>query len=183
MELSRKRRNPVWLRLLDKTGHVFFSLLYRINSRLYMRWYPSFLRLLGVHISGNPVYIATSAFLDSSDYGLININDKCVITGEVMILTHDYSVSRVAVAKGIPLETEFRMMRPVAIGENSFIGTRSIIMPGVSIGRNAIVGAGSVVTKDVDDNTVVVGNPARAIGTIDMLWEKVQENAEVLFFE
>jgi acetyltransferase-like isoleucine patch superfamily enzyme len=49
------------------------------------------------------------------------------------------------------------------------IGANSTILPGVVIGRNALVGAGSVVTKDVEDDTVVVGNPARAIKLVDDL--------------
>jgi acetyltransferase-like isoleucine patch superfamily enzyme len=50
---------------------------------------------------------------------------------------------------------------PVNIRDNVWIGCRVIILKGVTIGEGAIVGAGSVVTKDVDPNTVVVGNPAQ----------------------
>ena len=53
--------------------------------------------------------------------------------------------------------------RPVVIGDDVFIGTRSIILKGVIIGHGAIIGAGSVVTKDVPPNTIVAGNPARVI--------------------
>jgi acetyltransferase-like isoleucine patch superfamily enzyme len=49
------------------------------------------------------------------------------------------------------------------IGENCFIGARSIIMPGVRIGNGCIVGAGSVVTRDVPNNCAVAGNPAKII--------------------
>ena len=49
------------------------------------------------------------------------------------------------------------------IGNNSVIGVRSIILPGVKIGNNVIVGAGSVVTKDIPDNSIVAGNPAKII--------------------
>lgn len=51
------------------------------------------------------------------------------------------------------------------IGENAIIGANSTILPGVKIGKKAIVGAGSVVIKDVADNVVVAGNPARVIKT------------------
>jgi len=53
--------------------------------------------------------------------------------------------------------------RPVAIGDNAWIGGSAIILGGVTIGEGAIVGAGAVVTRDVAANTTVVGNPARAI--------------------
>ena len=49
------------------------------------------------------------------------------------------------------------------IGEGSFVGANSVIKNGVTIGRNVIIGAGAVVIKDVPDNLVMVGNPARNI--------------------
>lgn len=53
--------------------------------------------------------------------------------------------------------------KSVHIKKNVWIGVNTTILPGVTIGENAIVGACSVVTKDVPDNAVVVGNPARVI--------------------
>jgi acetyltransferase-like isoleucine patch superfamily enzyme len=49
------------------------------------------------------------------------------------------------------------------VEENAIIGANATILPGVRIGKNAIVGAGSVVTRDVPDNAVVAGNPAKII--------------------
>lgn len=63
---------------------------------------------------------------------------------------------------------------PVSIGDNSFIGFGTHINPGVSIGKNCVVGARSVVTKDIPDNCVVAGNPARVIkilNTKSNMWE------------
>ena len=55
-------------------------------------------------------------------------------------------------------------MRPTIVCKGASIGARALILPGLRIGRNALVGAGAVVTKDVPDETVVVGNPAKSIG-------------------
>lgn len=53
--------------------------------------------------------------------------------------------------------------KPIAIGRECWIGGGAIIQPGVTIGDRCIVGAGAVVTKDVPDDTIVVGNPARPL--------------------
>jgi acetyltransferase-like isoleucine patch superfamily enzyme len=52
---------------------------------------------------------------------------------------------------------------PITIGNGAWIGARSIILPGVTIGTRALVAAGAVVTRDVPDDTLVGGNPARII--------------------
>ena len=56
---------------------------------------------------------------------------------------------------------------PITVDNNVWIGGGVIILGGVTIGENAVIGAGSVVTKDVPENTIVAGNPARIIRTID----------------
>lgn len=56
--------------------------------------------------------------------------------------------------------------KPITVEDNVWIGGSAIILGGVTIGKNAIVGAGAVVTKDVEPNTIVVGNPARVLRKI-----------------
>ncbi len=53
------------------------------------------------------------------------------------------------------------------ICRNAWIGARTTILPGVTVGENAVVAAGAVVTKDVEANTIVGGNPAKFIKKID----------------
>ena len=52
------------------------------------------------------------------------------------------------------------------MGDDVWIGGNSVILPGITIGNNSVVGAGSVVTKDVPEDVVVAGNPAKVIKNI-----------------
>ena len=66
--------------------------------------------------------------------------------------------------------------KTVKICENVWIGENAIILPGVEIGKNSIIGAGSVVTKNVPENCIVAGNPAKIIKKYNFgnkKWEKV----------
>ena len=56
--------------------------------------------------------------------------------------------------------------KPVIIGDDVWIGANAVILPGVTIGKHCVVAAGAVVTKDVQDNTIVGGVPAKEIKKI-----------------
>jgi maltose O-acetyltransferase len=71
-----------------------------------------------------------------------------------------------------PLEADVRRSgleyaRPIRIGHDVWIGGGAIILPGVNIGDSSVIGAGSIVVRDVPSASVVVGNPARIIRTLD----------------
>ncbi len=70
--------------------------------------------------------------------------------------THDFDQIH------LPLKTA-----PIVIDRDAFVGARALILPGITVGAGAIVGAGAVVTRDVEANHKVAGNPARVIGTRD----------------
>jgi acetyltransferase-like isoleucine patch superfamily enzyme len=61
----------------------------------------------------------------------------------------------------------------IRVGNNVFLGFGALILPGVTIGNNVVVGAGSVVTKDVPDNVIVAGVPARVICPIEEYRKRV----------
>ena len=82
----------------------------------------------------------------------VTIGDRVIIAWDCNILDRDYHS-----ADGTNEHTA-----PVHIGNDVWIGCRTIILKGVRIGEGAIVGAGSVVTKDVPPYTLVAGNPAQA---------------------
>jgi acetyltransferase-like isoleucine patch superfamily enzyme len=69
---------------------------------------------------------------------------------------------------GITIEDQRNSIvtRPITIKQKAWIGAGATILPGVTVGRNAIVAAGAVVSKDVPDNTIVGGVPARIIKAI-----------------
>ncbi len=89
-----------------------------------------------------------------------NIGDDVMMGPEIIILSGSHNFERI----DIPMrEQGAPSRRPVIIGNDVWIGTRSIILPGITIGSHAIIGAGSVVTKDVPEWAIVGGNPAKFI--------------------
>lgn len=101
--------------------------------------------------------------LDPSHCWLIEIGDNVTMAPRVHVLAHDASTKQFL---------GYTKIGRVSIGNNVFIGAESVVLPGVTIGNNVIVGANSTVTKDIPDNTVVVGTPARVLCTLDEYLEK-----------
>lgn len=97
-------------------------------------------------------------FLDVCE---IHIGDNCMLAPGVQIYTATHVLDPVERNSG----KEYA--KPVIIGDNVWIGGHAIINPGVTIGDNVVVASGAVVTKDVPNNVVVGGNPARIIKEIN----------------
>ena len=123
-----------------------------------------FRALYGVHTKiGNHVFINGGCnFLDS---GKITIGDRVAIAPDVKLYTGYHSLNaRERWKQGedgtIRLITR---VAPIAIGNDVWIGGNVTILPGVNIGNNVVIGAGAVVNKNVPDNCVVAGVPARVI--------------------
>ena len=74
-----------------------------------------------------------------------------------------YSQNHAYLDPVIPVAQQGYVFKRTVIGNNVWIAASAIILPGVHVGSGAVVAAGAVVTKNVEENTVVAGNPARAI--------------------
>jgi len=92
-------------------------------------------------------------------HGPLSIGDNVMMGPDVVILTCTHSIDRL----DVPMIAQGFRTGKVTIGNDVWIGMRSVIMPGVNIGNGAVVGAGAVVTKDVPDYAIVGGVPARVI--------------------
>lgn len=112
---------------------------------------------------GKNITIGKRVFINSGcrfqDQGGITIGDDTLIGHNVVLATLNHEIE--------PSKRKNMIPAPINIGKNVWIGANATILPGVTIGENAVVAAGAVVTKDVPENTIVGGVPARVIKTID----------------
>jgi maltose O-acetyltransferase len=95
------------------------------------------------------------------DVAAITIGDDVQIGTNVQLITPTHPVDPE------PRRAKWEAAKPIAIGDNVWLGSGAIVLPGVTIGENTVVGAGAVVTRDLPANVVAVGNPARVIRTIE----------------
>lgn len=120
--------------------------------------------LYGKHTSvGSDVFINGGCTLQDS--ARITIGDRVVIAPDVKLYCGEHAVDATQRwkrdASGVlKLVTT---TRPISIGSDVWIGGGVTVLPGVTIGSNVVVGAGAVVTRNVPDNCVVAGVPARVI--------------------
>ena len=106
-------------------------------------------RWRGAHI-GQDVWIGYDAIIETSRPDLVTIRDRATVQIRATIIAH------------------FREQEGVVIEEDATVGPGAIILPNVTIGHGSIVTAGSVVTKSVPPKTMVQGNPARPIATVEI---------------
>ena len=122
---------------------------------------------------GKNVSIVGSANFGSEPY-LITIGDNTTISFDCAFVTHDAGTR---VIRNLPDgNPETVIYGPIKIGNNCFIGCRTVILPRVTIGDNCIIGAGSIVNKDIPSNSVATGVPCRIICTLDEYMKKHEDD-------
>ncbi|MFR9547136.1 MAG: acyltransferase [Rikenellaceae bacterium] len=132
-------------------------------------------------IKGNPIGCYNKCTIVVDRGGELNIGDNVGISQTAIICHKSITIGRdVKIGGGVCIyDTDFhslssavrrstedvqnKIVKPVVICDNVFIGAHSIVLKGVTIGENSIVGAGSVVTKSIPANQIWAGNPAKFI--------------------
>lgn len=158
---------------MSKFRKIFKRLLYphTYSSKAFVEY----LRSKGCKVGkGTYFFDPKDTVIDVNRLKYIEIGENCSITRGVVILGHDYSYS-------VLRKNYHKMLQKAAItsiGDNVFLGLRSVILMGTKIGNNVIIGANSVVSGNIPSNTVWAGNPARQICTLEEYYNKLNEKFE-----
>ncbi len=147
MELNTKYHTP------DEIIDLFEKLTSKKIDKSF-RLFPPFYTDCGKNITiGKNVFI--NACCKFQDQGGITIGDGVLIGHNVTLATLNHEEN--------PKKRQYIYPKPIKIGNDVWIGSNATILAGVTIGDGAIIGANAVVTRDVPDNTIAAGVPARII--------------------
>jgi len=129
---------------------------------------------------GKDLLLYRDIYLETQDKGTIIVEDDCVMSRGVHIVSHakvqigkgtmigEYASIRDAnhrIIDGVTIRSSGYDARPILIGSNVWIGKGAIVLPGVTIGDRSVIGANAVVTGDVPEGSVYVGVPAKPLKT------------------
>ena len=115
---------------------------------------------------GTEIYLGEKAFVNFNctilDGAKVTIGARTLIGPDCGLYTPNHPIDWQERAKGV------ERLLPITIGEDCWIGGHVTILPGVTIGARSIVAAGSVVVKDVPEDVMVAGNPARVVKSLEV---------------
>ncbi len=150
------------LKLFVVPFKMLFAILY---PEKYAQW-------IGVNAKGKFRIYGSSYSMFGTEPWLVTLGNNVHITMNVKFICHDGGTLILRY-----LVPDLEITKPITIGDNVYVGVRSMILPGVTIGDNCIIGAGSIVTKDIPSNSVAVGIPAKVIKTTDEYLEKIKKES------
>jgi acetyltransferase-like isoleucine patch superfamily enzyme len=107
----------------------------------------------------NDVYIHPRCQINTYKVA-VKIGDGVLIAANCALYSHEHGIVLNRPIREQPLYSK----GPIIIGDHAWLGTGAIVLGGVTIGEGAVVGAGAVVTKDIPDNCIALGVPARVVG-------------------
>ena len=124
------------------------------------------------HAQGDNCFISKAANIP--DPYLIAMGDNVWITSGCQLLCHDASVIMLNLMRSGHRDR----VGPIVLGSNCFFGNNVIVLPGTTVGSKTIIGAGSVVTRDIPDNAVFAGNPARHIAEFEAYVARIEDDTQ-----
>ena len=149
------------MKLISKIKRKFIQ---RISPLRYMHLVGVNFPKGGVHIYGNVSW--------GTEPWIITLGTNVHITDGVKFITHDGGT--LLFRKDIP---DLEITKPIIVGDNVYIGNNAMLLPGIKIGSNVVIGAGAIVAKDIPDNVVVAGVPAKMIKTVDEYLDKLKKES------
>lgn len=146
-----------------------FNKLYKLYYTSSSKRYIKYLKMGGVKVgNGSFVLDPKHIQIDISRPELLEIGENVFLHRGTKILTHDWASWCFVNSHGEFLPSHGK----VKIGNNVWLGENVTILKGVTIGDNVIIGIGSIVTKNIPSNSVVVGVPAKVVGTYEDYYQK-----------
>ena len=147
------RLNVIEYRITKKAREIIQELIPNAGANLYIE--PPFHCDYGYNINcGDNVYFNVNCVV--LDCAPVHIGSNVFFAPNVQLYTATH-----------PLEAELRKTLesalPITIGDDCWIGGNTVICPGITIGKGCVIGAGSVVIKNIPENSLAVGNPAKVI--------------------
>lgn len=147
------RLNVTEYRVTKNARLIIKELIPNAGSNLYIE--PPFFCDYGYNIHcGENVFINVNCVV--LDENKVTIGSNVFLGPGVQIYTSSHPVDAI-------LRRTHKITKPVSIGDDCWIGGNAIILPGITIGNGVVIGAGAVVTKDIPDNVMAVGNPAKVV--------------------
>jgi sugar O-acyltransferase (sialic acid O-acetyltransferase NeuD family) len=123
--------------------------------------FPSFVHVSAVVYPSASIGAGSVVFPNSVVDAAVSIGEFCVINNNATV-SHNVKIDNF-----VHVAIQASIAGGVIVGEGTLIGAGSVILPEVKIGKWVIIGAGAIVTKDIPDNAVVYGNPAKIIKYIN----------------